>query len=225
MLDPLFREAFCHSAQGHTVLGRKLHPLCAFDLLSLEAIDSPFLKGDVTVDASELILAVWLLSNPVPDDLTIGHLELTPAGETWLADIGPTIDMRRDCDLLQAYIADYYSVPEIISDKLSNPLTDLGAPWMLSTVINVCSKLHLPLRTAWTMGIGQLIWYRSAIAEMENPEVRIMGEAMRAEIAAARAPQVIYKMEVGETIEVFAARVNLPVEVAALMLHQGQGGK
>lgn len=221
MLDPLFREAFCHAAQGHTVLGRKLHPLCAFDLLVLEAIDSPFVADQGSVDASDLILAVWLLSNPIPEDLTIGNLELGTAGEAWLARVGPAIDLRRDCDLIQAHFADYYSLPEVMTDVAKNPLTDLGAPWMLSTVISVCTKLHLPLRAAWTMGIGQLLWYRAGLAEMENPDMRIVGQAMRDEMDKARQPQVVFRMEPGETLADFAKRTGLDELTAATLLHQG----
>lgn len=223
MLDPLFREAFCHSPQGHTVLGRKLHPLCAFDLLSLEAIDSPFIEPEGKCEVHDLLLCVWILSNPIPEDLTIGNLELSPAGQTWVKSVAKKVDMPRDCGAVTAYFSDYYSAPEIMADKAvnPNPLSSLGAPWMLSIVISVCRHLHLPLRSAWTMGIGQLLWYRAALMELDDPEKRIVSQALREEMAAASKPQVVFKMEPGETLETFAARVGLPVETAAMMLHQG----
>lgn len=223
MLDPLFREAFCHSPQGHTVLGRKLHPFCAFDLLSLEAIDSPFLEPDGKCEVHDLLLCVWILSNPIPEDLTIGNLELGAAGKTWVKSVTKTIDMKRDCGLVMTYFSDYHSPPEIMADKElnPNPLSALGAPWMVSTVIGVCRHLHLPLRTAWTMGVGQLLWYRAALMEMDDPEKRIVSLALREEMKAAAQPQTVYKMEPGETLDTFAARVHLSPEVAAMLLHQG----
>ena len=39
MLDPLFSEAWVHRPVAHVVLGRKLHPFCALDLLALQIID------------------------------------------------------------------------------------------------------------------------------------------------------------------------------------------
>lgn len=221
MLESLFREAFCHAPQGHTVLGRKLHPFCAFDLLSLEAIDSPFIQPDGVCEVADLLLAVWILSNPVSEDLTIGHLELGAAGKTWVNRIRKQIDMPRDCGLVTAYMADYYAPPEIMADKEANPLNNLGAPWIFSLVISVVRHLNLPLREVWTMGVGQLLWYRAALMELDDPGKRIVNDELRAEMEKARQPQVRYTMEPGETIEAFAARVGLDVATAAMLLHQG----
>lgn len=170
---------------------------------------------------ADLILAIWILSNPVSEDLTIGHLELNAPGKAWVNRIRKQIDMPRDCALVTAYIADYYAPPEIMSDKEANPLNNLGAPWIFSLVIGVVRHLHLPLREVWTMGMGQLLWYRAALMELDDPTKRIIDDTLRAEMKKAREPQVLYKMEPGETIEVFAARVGLDPTTAAMLLHQG----
>lgn len=172
-------------------------------------------------EVSDLLLAIWILSNPIPEDLTIGNLELNAAGKTWVKSITRQIDLARDCKLIALYIADYYSAPEMMSDKSDNPLQALGAPWLLSMVVSVCRHLHFPLRLAWTMGIGQLLWYRASLMEMDDPEKRIVSPDLRQEMEQAIKPQVVMKMEPGETIQQFAERVGLPVETAAMLLHQG----
>lgn len=172
-------------------------------------------------EVSDLLLAIWILSNPIPEDLTIGNLELNAAGKTWVKSITRQIDLERDCKLIALYIADYYSAPEMMADKSDNPLQALGAPWLLSMVVSVCRHLHFPLRLAWTMGIGQLLWYRASIMEMDDPEKRIVSPDLRQEMEQVSKPQVVMKMEPGETIQQFAERVGLPIETAAMMLHQG----
>lgn len=223
MLDPLFREAFCHAPQGHTVLGRKLHPLCAFDLLSLEAIGSPFLEVEGKCEVADLLLAVWILSNPIAEDLTIGHLELGYSGKTWVTSVTKQLDMARDCGLVTDHFKDYYSAPEVMIDKPSetNPLTGAGAPWIFSIVVTVCRQLHVPLRTAWTMGVGQLLWYRATLMEQDDPDRRIVSQALREEMARAAQPQQVFKLEPGETIESFSERTGIDKDTAAMMLHQG----
>lgn len=225
MLESLFREAFCHSPTGHTILGRKLHPFCAFDLLSLEAINSPFIQPGSTCEVADLLLAVWILSNPIAPDLTIGHLELSFAGRAWVDRIRGEIEMPRDCGLMETYIADFHAPPEMMGGKPSTPITALGAPWIFSVVIGVVKQMHLPLREAWTMGLGQLLWYRAALVEMEDPETRIVSDDMRAQLAAAAKPQEVFAMQPGETIDDFAARMNLDPATAAMLLHQGQTRK
>lgn len=221
MLDPLFQEAFCHAPRGHTVLGRKLHPLCAFDLLTLETINSPFLLDDGTAEIADLVLAVWILSNSIPEDLCIGNLELGDAGKQWLESIRGEIDPVRDCAAVETYIKDYYSLPEIMAQIAKNPITATGAPWMLSTVISVCHYIHISERRAWTMGIGQLIWYRASISELENPDARIVSPELREHMNAnAKGPKV-FQMQPGETLAEFAARVGISEQQAAFMLHNG----
>lgn len=223
MLDPLFKEAFCHRLGGHTVLGRKLHPFCAFDILTLESIDSPFLKPGALCEIYDLVLVVWILSNPVAQDLTISHMELDAAGETWLKEIGPTIDMERDVAAVSAYMNDYYSAPEIMAGVDKKTPDELGAPWILSAVIGIVSKLHISLYAAWTMGIGQLMWYRGAIFEMEVPDLRIINDELRARLKEVEKGPVIFQLEPGEDMPAFAKRVGISEWEAANLLAQGKG--
>src|SRR5580693_5008109 len=218
MLDPIFQEAFCHRPGGHRVLGRELHPLCALDLLALESINSPFLYDGAKCEVQDLVIAVWLLSNDPPADLTVHHLELDEEGRAWLSGLTGKIEMERDCRAVLSYMADYYALPEMFRQTASNPITALGAPWMLATVVYVAGKLHLSLREAWTMGIGQLFWYRASIEEQET-EHRIISPEMREEMKKAETNSRSFKMEIGESLADFSKRVGIPEADAAVLLH------
>lgn len=218
MLDPVFLEAFTHRPGGHVVLGRALHPLSALDLLALEAVNSPFLYDKAECQVAHLILAVWILSNPHADDLTVGHLELSEDGKKWLASLEGKIDLDRDCKAVVAYMADYYSLPQMFRQVAATPVTALGSPWMLSTVVTVAAKLHLPLREAWTMGIGQLFWYRASIEEHES-DARIISPAMREEMSKAEGASKSFTLGIGETLQEFSKRTGIPEYDAAVLLH------
>lgn len=218
MLDPLFSEAWIHAPGGHRVLGRQLHPLCALDLLALEAINSPFLVDGARAEASDLVLAIWILSNDHPRDCTVGRLELDAAGKVWLESIAQPIDLASECPKVVIYFEDYWSLPEMMRTIADNPLTPYGAPWMLRHVETVCRRLHVPLYEAWTMGIGQLIWHCCSIEESENEESRIVGPAMRDRLAAAKDSYKVTDRINGETDDQFAARLGVPVASLRAML-------
>ena len=218
MLDATFREAFCHQAGGHTILDRKLHPFCAFDCLSLEAIASPLLHDGAECAIPDLAIALWICSNPTPDDLSIGNLELGPEGEVWFSGIIKDVNLVRDTLLFARYVKDYFSLPEIMSEVAKRPITELGAPWMLSTVCMVCNRLNLSLRDAWTMGIGQLIWYRAGITELET-DSRIVSPELRDEMAKAKTGSKKFAMEPGETLDQFSERIGISAQEAAILLH------
>lgn len=217
-LDPLFLEAFTHRPGGHVILGRKLHALCALDLLALEAVCSPFLFDGAKCEVADLILAVWLLSNPPADDLQVHHLELDDAGREWLKSLAGQIDLERDCKAVSDYMADFYSPPEMMRNVATNALTAMGAPWMLGIVVTVCGKLGVSLRDAWLMPIGNLLWYRCSIEEQET-ESRIISPDLRAELDRAKNNGKIMQMEPGELLADFAKRTGIPEATAAILLH------
>jgi hypothetical protein len=222
MLDPLFTEAWVHAPGGHTVLGRALHPLCALDLLQLEVIGSPFLLDGGRIEAADLILAVWILSNPHPADGSLGNLE-PPAD--WVQSLAGTVDLKAECDRLVKYIEDYYSLPEIMRDVADNPMTPYGCPWMLGKVVTVARHLHVPLREAWTMPIGPLIWYCAALEEMTIEGSRVVGPDLRADMQAAKTAFKKMGREPDETDEAYAARVGVTVQQLRVMTLTGQKTK
>jgi hypothetical protein len=225
MLDPLFVEAWTHAPAGHTVLGRSLHPFSALDLLALQVIDSPFSKEESMCEVHDLLIAVWICSNPHADTLTVENLELGNEGQKWLAAIMPSVDMERDVKSMLQYVHDYFSPPELLRHLKSSPVTGLGAPWILTTVVSVCRTLHIPLREAWTMGIGQLLWYRCSIEEQDSPDSRIIGPEMRALMAQAEQGSKVHELKPGESLDDFCARTGISSSDAAIFLHNNTEAK
>lgn len=223
MLDPKFLEAWTHRSGGHTVLGRKLHPLCALDLLALEAVNSPFLHDGAQCEVGDLILAVWILSNAHDPDLQVGNLELTAEGQAWVDGLIDRLELARDCAAVQAHMRDYFSAPEMMRDITSGSLNALGAPWMLGIVVTVCGKMHIPLAQAWTMPIGNLLWYRCTIEEQETAS-RIISPFMREEMKKAENNGKVMTMEPGESLSEFCTRTGIPEEAAAVLLHNQARG-
>ena len=166
----------------------------------------------------DLAIALWICSNPTPDDLSIGNLELGPEGEVWFSGIIKDVNLVRDTLLFARYVKDYFSLPEIMSEVAKSPITELGAPWMLSTICMVCNRLNLSLRDAWTMGIGQLIWYRAGITELET-DSRIVSPELRDEMAKAKTGSKKFAMEPGETLDQFSERIGFSAQEAAILLH------
>lgn len=220
MLDPVFHEAFVHAPGGHCVLGRKLHPFCALDVVALEAVDSPFLKPGSSAEAPDLLLAVWILSHDHPKSCSIENLELGDAGREWIESVKDTIDMPTDCARLEAYLKDYFAIPEMMRELEDDPLTPLGCPAILSNVIQVSKNLHVPLYEAWTMDIGKLMWYGCALEEMSDPGSRIIGDEMRSRMEVGKTAVKTFKVEEGESLADFAKRVGTSEEDAALLLQQ-----
>ncbi len=218
MLDPLFSEAFIHAPRGHTILGRSLHPLCALDFLALEAINSPFLLDGSKAEISDLLLAIWILSNPHPRDCTIDHLELDDAGKAWVDSLAGQIDMERDCALVVTYFEDYWSLPEMMRTIADQAMTPYGCPWMLSRVISASRVLHIPIFDAWTMGIGQLLWYCCAIEEMDSNDSRIVSTDMRKLLDAAKSAFSLTHRKDDETHEQFAERLGLSADTLKVLL-------
>lgn len=215
MIDARCLEAFVHAPGGHTILGRKLHPLCALDLLSLEAVNSPVLLDGGKISPADLILAVWIFSNDYPLDCTIESLE--PPVE-WVKSLVATIDMARDCVALKKHFDDHFALPEVMRDIAGKPMTPRGTPWMMSHVLAIVRHLHVTLYDAWTMSFGQLAWYSCAIEEMDDPEVRIIGPELREQMEAAKNAKVMYTKGADESDSDFAKRVGITVD----MLHAMQ---
>ena len=218
MIDPTFSEAWVHAPSGHSVLGRLLHPLSALDLLALEAISSPFLMDGEEGGLHDLCMLVWILSNPHAKDCTISNIEpRAPACVAWLDSVAKgSWSMEEECRRVQVYMSDYYALPEMMRDQSKDPQTPLGCPWMLSTVVSVCRTLHVPLYDAWTMGIGQLMWYRCSIEEMDS-DSRVVGPELRKDMDRATHAVTVYERLTGESDSAFADRLGISaIEVQIL---------
>ena len=178
------------------------------DLLALEAINSPFLLDGADAELKDLLICVWILSSPHARDCTVSNLE--PSAE-WIKEATASVDMVRDCSAVAAYMRDYYSLPEVMRTIADRPVTPLGCPWMLSTVVTITRSLHIPLYEAWTMGIGQLLWYRASLEELESEDSRVVDTSMRSKLEAAKQSFNLMERLPSESDAEFAARTGLSI--------------
>lgn len=221
MLDPVFHEAWVHAPAGHTVLGRRLHPFCALDIVALESVGSPFLDRGSKVEVPDLLLGVWILSHDHPRSCSIENLELGDEGRRWVKKIKRKIDLQADVSKVGAYIEDYYAVPEMMREHIEEPMLPYGTPWILSNVLAVVKNLHVPLYEAWTMEAGKLLWYCCALEEATDPNSRIIGKELRDQMELARKNGVQeFKIEPGESLADLAKRVGCTEEEAAFLRDQ-----
>lgn len=174
--DPRFLEAWVNRCD-HRVLGHRLHPLCFLDLLTLDAINSPFVVADAEATEADFLLAVLLLSRPHTS------LEVNPSLPN------PSLRDRlriRYCDFehenaaLQAYFEDYFSTLEMwrpsTSDKQCN------APWILGTATFLLANTNLSEWRIWTAPVGQMLCYANALEEqLGGSQVVSLEEQLRIE--------------------------------------------
>src|SRR5579871_4004038 len=234
MLDPVFHEAWVHAPGGHTILGCRLHPFCALDIVALDSIKSPFLRKGETATVPDLLLAVWILSHDHPRTCSIEHLELDAAGRQWVREVTRRrwwevvlfrrprrlLDLVRDVAKVGAYIDDYYAVPEMFREDAQEEFLPYGTPWILSNVLAVVKNLHVPVYDAWTMEVGKLLWYCCALEEATSDKSRIIGQELREQLNLAEKGGASFKVEPGESLADLAKRVGCTEAEAEFLREQ-----
>ncbi len=157
--DPRFLEAWVNRSD-HRVLGHRLHPLCFLDLLTLDAINSPFITTGASCDGADFLLAVLLLSRPhtsLEVNPTLPHPSLRDRLRLHCCD------MKRENAALQAYFDDYFSTLEMWRPDSGDKKCQ--SPWILGTVCFLLSHTSLSEWRIWTGPIGQMLCYANGIEE------------------------------------------------------------
>lgn len=172
--DPRFLEAWVNRCD-HRVLGHNLHPLCLLDLLTLDALDSPFVAEGAQATSADFLLAVLILSRPH------SGIRVNPVLP------GPTLRDRlrlRFCDLarenaaLQAYFDDYYSTLEMWRPNSDGKRCQ--SPWILGVVTFLLSHTTLTEERIWTAPIGQVLCYANSLEEQLSDSQVISPEEQEA---------------------------------------------
>lgn len=159
-----FYESRIHTE--HAVLGRKLRPLCLLDLLALEAIESPFVRGG-HVRAHDVAIAVNLLSKPIQKNLSI-DADFTAPGfflkiRAGVSEIFGTLS--HDVKKLEDYVGDYMSAAEMWRPNTSGDSTPLGAHWIQTLAAFLLRETNLTQTEIWTHPVGQILWIVAAVEE------------------------------------------------------------
>jgi hypothetical protein len=157
--DPRFLEAWVNRCD-HRVLGHRLHPLCLLDMLTLDAIDSPFIADGAVANESDFLLAVLLLSRP--------HKSLEVNADLPVPTLRDRLrlrfcDMARENAALKAYFDDYYSTLEMWRPDTGDKKCQ--APWILGTAAFLLSQTNLSEWRIWTAPIGQMLCYANSLEE------------------------------------------------------------
>jgi hypothetical protein len=225
MLPPEFHEAWVHAKRGHKILGRRLHPFCALDIVALEAVASPVLHEGAPSSAADLLLAIKILSHDHPRSCSIEGLEMTWRDRLWIWWLRLTgrLNVEEVAARLKAYLDDYYAVPDMMREQVDEPGLPYGTPWVLSVVMGVVKNLNVPLYDAWTMDAGKLLWYAGALEEATDSKARIVGKELREqmELAEKNGCQT-FKVEPGETAADLARRIGVSEEDAAFLMDQAR---
>ncbi len=184
-MDSRFLQSWFNSE--HTVLGRKLHPFCAYDVLILAAAESPFVaesEGPVPYDFTDLEKAVWICSNEPKYflDARMSEGVIDRARMWWWGrtirrqlERSPKRFIRQQGDAFNAYLEDFNAGPKFWADE--KPGGTVRAPWILANVTFVIRNTNFSAEEAWRLPLGQLFWYSAGLAEqMGTSSSEIMSE-------------------------------------------------
>ncbi len=178
-MDSRFQEAWFNAP--HRVLDRDLLTFSLERSVVLALIDSPFVSGDpdARCTLSELQFSVEVCSRDLGPIFGC-RFNVTRWAKLktllWTSRCrlryGSAEGLELECRKFIAYVNDYFSPPRLWTDK-NGASTKLTAPWALShaafLIRNGFSERH-----AWTMPVGQAMWYCMAISEQTGASVEAM---------------------------------------------------
>ncbi len=183
-----FHEAWLNSSGRvnknlkHVVYGMHLKPLCALHIVALEALDSPFPFAQRDSLLEDFVAAAIVLSQDY------AHLEIEPpdlasvdlramAKAAGVKTAKQYNQWREDENKkLDAYFRDYWSLPPM--ERIAggdSPVSALGAPWLLGTIVALLRQTNLTEERLWRMPMGQLLWY-ACVTEEQVSDSRIIDQ-------------------------------------------------
>jgi len=164
-MDPLFLESFLNVE--HRVLGRVLRPLCLWHHLNLDLAQSPFVGYDSPKDSRALILAVRIC-RARPDST----FQMLPQKKT------PTHlffrSLSHHTELFECYVRDFFAPPRFFKKSGSK---SPAAPWPLYVVSRLMRYGNFSADQAWTLPIGQALWFSAALGEAGGEESALVSAA------------------------------------------------
>lgn len=183
-----FFESRIHT--NHKVFGRKLRALCLLDILALEAIDSPFVRGG-NVSPEDVAVAVNLLSRPVKRDLSIDVEFANPGFLLKLAAVTCSVGkLQREVAKLEAYISDYMTSPELWRCQ-SGDTTPLGAPWIQTLITFLLRETNLSQTEIWTQPVGAVLWIAATLEEqLTQSRIKTQNDIESEKSAAAESVEI-----------------------------------
>jgi hypothetical protein len=160
--DPRFLEAWVNRID-HRVLGHRLHPLCLLDLLTLDALNSPFVGENPQFTTADFLIAALVCSRPIQT------LEVNP--EIPAPSLRDRLrlrfcDIRQENEALKAYFDDYWSSLEMWQTRNDDGAKPpCNAPWILGHVTFLLNHTNLSEWRIWTAPVGQILCYANSLEE------------------------------------------------------------
>jgi len=174
-MDGRFLTAFI-IPEERDICGYKLRPYNLRHMLYLTAIDSPFVvsKSEKAMTPDALLMALRICStNDVQTALRMKPTvrEQMLVGQM-MADQNIFAKALRE---LLDYIGDANSVP-VTFEKESKHVGKKAdnAPPPLLMAVTLMAKLHLTKEEAWTLPVGQAIWYLTVYGIIEGADTKIL---------------------------------------------------
>lgn len=174
-MDANFLESWVNS-DDHQVLGHRLHPFCLYDILSLELVDSPFLRGagGVSYTPLDLILAARICSHSFESNVRFLRTNgLRKRLYVWR-------DLRkcrghfvRECQHFVDYIDDYWAPPEVFTSEDSG---EIKSPWVLAYAAKLMTSTSMGEAAIMTMPIGKVLWFSATMGELAGSDAEIVSE-------------------------------------------------
>lgn len=163
-----YHEAFLNRP-SHTVLGFRLRPFCLWHCLQLEVAGSPVLEMGERASYAELEQAAWICSQGYG---VVGDVPRRGfRGFARRYHFLKTLDLERAA--FRAYLDDYFALPRLWAGE-GQPVK---APWQL---YRVCQLVHWgkwSAEEAWTLPVGEAVWYAVTLGEVVHGKSNLMGEA------------------------------------------------
>lgn len=179
-------QAACYNPP--TVLGRKLLPFSPFHALTLDAVDSPYMRG-TAVDVHDLILAVYVCSRSWADRASIiGEPEPI---QTWGAEQDHA-DWLAEMAAFRLYFQESWTIPDKWETGDKAKAKANGAYHLAVFGMRFLSMTEA---AAWDCPVSRLICYRETYSEQETGKSLLKTDdelegiaKLKAEAAAAEVP-------------------------------------
>ena len=153
--------------------GVMLKPFCLRHLLTLQSIEHPLVTAGAIPEPDDVVIALRICSS----DLGIAAIEQKPTlKEKWLNAkmIASPLFMSRVIVDFVGYTEMYSSVPKLWEKPEDGESIDIRknkVPEVLLLTALLIRKTTITEPEVWTMPIGKLSWYATALAVLEGANV------------------------------------------------------
>ena len=173
--DPVFASAYIDNGTKHKVLGARLKPFCAWHLLLLKVIESPFLtSGQVYLYHLRRAVGVCRLQFP-------HSRPRLPWGPLNVSQERLHYEVSKFLLYTEDYIQrpDYTIVPWSIGARGSSLPKITPPPDVIQLVYDAAHGANVPIQDAWNMPIGQAYISQAMYFQQKGVLVDFMDEKER----------------------------------------------